>query len=125
MKSKLILIGLLAAVVPTAAVVIPTDASAQAFYYKLNYRDNDPFLFCEQGQNVKAPCWRPLPPYTGNFRMMAYCKPPTYPYGKDWTNDDWQSLGEYLMTCPMAEKSGKWDSQKSNGRQKDMVPHKH
>jgi hypothetical protein len=105
-----------------ALLVIGADAAAQ--YYQLSYRDNDPFVFCTQGQNPKevpAPCWKPLPPFTGNFMMMPYCKPPSYPYGKSWTNDDWKSLGEYLVVCPWAKESGGWKGEGSP----ESSPHEH
>lgn len=85
--------------------------SGGGYYAPLSYRDNDPFLFCERGQDLKknpAPCWVPMPPYTGAHMLMMHCRPPN-PYGKDWTEDDTRSYQEYLTTCPQAEDSGKWD----------------
>lgn len=112
MKSKLILIGLLAAVVPTAAVVMPTDASAQAFYFPggLHYRDNDPFVFCTQGRKEESKCWIPLSPQSGTHIPLCY-----YPY---WSTDDWVSLGEYMLTCPHggAGSAGDW---KGKGKAED------
>jgi hypothetical protein len=97
-----------------------------AFYEFIRYRDNDPFLFCTDGQDPeKFPdrCWWPVAPFTGAFMMNPICRPPN-PYGKDWTNADWDSLGQYLRICPMAGgKSGTWNSK--SGRQPNMVPHKH
>lgn len=97
---------------------------AQTGYYgQLTYRANDPFLFCREGQDLQqnpAPCWKPIPPYTGAYIMMPYCRPPN-PYGKDWTQDDTNSLAEYLRTCPHAEKSGNWQGQGSP----DTTPFKH
>lgn len=82
----------------------------QGYYGKLTYRYNDPFLFCTKGQDRKmnpAPCWIPMYPYTGNFMLMPYCRPPN-PYGKDWSQDDTKSYQEYLTTCPQAMSSGRW-----------------
>lgn len=76
----------------------------------LDYRAGDPFLFCTQGQDVRKnplPCWKPLPPYTGNWMMMPYCRPPNY-YGKRWNNDDTRSLQQYLSVCPKGEQPGRW-----------------
>lgn len=80
---------------------------------RLTYRDSDPFLFCTKGQNPRinpAPCWTPIPPYTGAYILMPYCRPPN-PYGKDWTDDDTQSLAEYLQVCPRGEQPGRWNGQ--------------
>lgn len=97
-----------------------------AFYEFIRYRDNDPFLFCTDGQDPeKFPdrCWWPVAPFTGAFMMNPICRPPN-PYGKDWTEADWDSLGQYLRVCPMAGgKSGPWNS--NSGKQPNMVPHKH
>jgi hypothetical protein len=97
-----------------------------AFYEFIRYRDNDPFLFCTDGQDPeKFPdrCWWPIAPFTGAFMMNPICRPPN-PYGKDWTSADWDSLGQYLRVCPMAGgKSGPWNSK--SGKQPNMVPHKH
>lgn len=97
-----------------------------AFYEFIRYRDNDPFLFCTDGQDPeKFPdrCWWPVAPFTGAFMMNPICRPPN-PYGKDWTEADWDSLGQYLSVCPMAGgKSGTWNGK--SGKQPNMVPHKH
>ncbi|MGE8279367.1 MAG: hypothetical protein ACN6O2_02935 [Stenotrophomonas sp.] len=77
----------------------------------LSYRAGDPFLFCTKGQDTNknpAPCWIPMPNYTGQFMFMPYCKP-INPYGKSWTNDDTKSFQEYLTICPQAEDSGRWE----------------
>lgn len=86
------------------------QASAQQV---LRYRMNDPFLFCTYGQDRRlapAPCWIPLPPYTGNFMMMPYCDPPNT-YGKSWTQADTDSLQQYVSICPQALTSGPWRGQ--------------
>ncbi len=97
-----------------------------AFYECLRYREDDPFLFCTDGQDKeKAPkrCWWPIAPFTGAFMMNPACRPPN-PYGYDWSDEDWDSLGQYLRVCPMAGgKSGTWNSK--SGKQPNMVPFKH
>ncbi|MGE8212922.1 MULTISPECIES: hypothetical protein [unclassified Stenotrophomonas] len=86
----------------------------------LSYRAGDPFLFCTKGQDVRAPCWKPMPNYTGQFMFMPYCKP-INPYGKSWTQDDTKSFQEYLTICPQAEDSGRW----SGGGRPEYSPFKH
>ncbi|MFC3656828.1 hypothetical protein FZ025_00430 [Xanthomonas hyacinthi] len=77
----------------------------------LRYRDNDPFVFCTEGQKNPDKCWMPLPPYTGNYMTMPYCQP-VDPYGKPWTPQDYDSLGQYQRVCPRALKSGSWTGPK-------------
>lgn len=100
------------------------NLSAQSgSYERLQYRDDDPFVFCTQGQDPRinpAPCWKPLPPYTGNYMMMPYCRPPN-PYGKDWTQDDWNSLRQYLSVCSRAITPGSWEGQV----RPEQTPHTH
>jgi hypothetical protein len=100
------------------------EALAQSgFYQEIDYRDNDPFVFCTQGQGWKrAPmqCWIPVPPYTGSFTMMPYCDPPNY-WGKTWSDDDWESLGQYMLVCPQAMTSGPWTGK----GQPDQDPYDH
>lgn len=103
-----------------------SSSKGKGFYEVIRYRDNDPFLFCTDGQDPeKFPdrCWWPIAPYTGAFMMNPACDPPN-PYGKEWTEADWDSLGQYLSVCPMAGgKSGPWKSK--NGEQPNMVPYRH
>lgn len=82
-------------------------AQSSGYYQPLNYRNDDPFLFCTQGQKNQDKCWVPTPPYLGGFMMMPYCDPPNY-WGKPWTSDDYASLAQYVSTCPMAMSSGEW-----------------
>ncbi|OBU66868.1 hypothetical protein A9K58_10440 [Stenotrophomonas maltophilia] len=87
------------------------NAQADGYYSPLNYRKNDPFLFCTKGQDPMknpTPCWRPIAPYTGEWLPTGYCRPEN-PYGKNWTNDDYASLAQYETTCPSAEESGPWE----------------
>lgn len=81
------------------------------YYSPLSYRSNDPFVFCTQGQDRQinpAPCWIPLPPYTGAFMTMPYCQP-VNPYGQPWSADDTNSFQEYMRVCPAAMRSGRWE----------------
>lgn len=98
--------------VPAVLCAIAFSAVAQSsgYYEQIQYRDNDPFVFCTQGQKNMDKCWIPLPPYTGNYMMMPHCNPPNQ-YGKSWTNDDWASLYQYLRVCPQAMESGAWEGQ--------------
>lgn len=90
------------------------DLSAQStsgYYQRLFYRMDDPFVFCTQGQDIRrnpAPCWKPIPPFTGAYTLMPYCDPPN-PYGKPWTKDDTLSLAQYKAVCPKAISSGRWE----------------
>ena len=101
------------------------EAAAQSGYYEqIQYRSDDPFVFCTQGQGwKKAPmqCWIPLPPYTGNYMMMPYCAPPNYYSGMQWTQDDWSSWQQYLTVCPQAQTSGAWEG----SGQPDATPGDH
>ncbi len=96
-------------------VLLAFNATAQSagggsgYYERLQYREDDPFVFCTQGRKERDKCWIPLPPYTGNFMMMPYCNPPNSPYGKSWTQDDWSSLYQYQSVCPRAINSGQWE----------------
>lgn len=92
-------------------LVFDLSAQSSGYYRRLDYRANDPFVFCTQGQDPKinpAPCWKPMPPYTGAFMYMPYCRP-FNPYGKDWTQDDKRSFSQYLSVCPQAINSGQWE----------------
>ena len=92
----------------------------------LTYRSQDPFLFCEQGQDVtRKPdrCWWPLPPYTGGGAWMTnpICEP-VDPEGKPWDSDDWASWYQYESVCPLGVAPGSWESK---GGDKATVPFKH
>lgn len=89
------------------AVVLAGQASAQ-MYERINYRDDDPFVFCTQGLKRVDKCWVPIPPYTGQYVLTGICRPPNK-YGRNWDKDDTQSLQEYVRICPHAETSGGWD----------------
>lgn len=98
-------------------------AATQVHAQMLRYRLGDPFVFCTQGQDrtiAPAPCWLPMPPYTGAYAMMPYCDPPNA-YGKSWSAADTDSLKQYLVICPLALTSGPW----SGAGSPDMVPFKH
>lgn len=106
-----------------ALLLASGGVNAQDLDRVLTYRDSDPFLFCEQGQDVRrAPlrCWMPVPPYTGAFVVLPHCQP-INPYGKTWSSDDTNSFRQYLTVCPVGEQPGRWDGP---GR-KDMTPHQH
>lgn len=90
------------------AAAFCTAANAQGFYQELQHRTNDPFVFCTYGQRILVPCWKPLPPFTGNWMLTGACNPPNQ-YGRSWTNDDTQAFAEYLTVCPQAMTSGDWN----------------
>lgn len=83
-------------------------AQSSGYYQSLDYRADDPFVFCTQGQKNPDKCWIPVEPYLGQFVAMWYCDPPNY-WGKSWTSDDYASLAQYVSTCPMAGTSGGWE----------------
>lgn len=92
----------------------------------LTYRSQDPFLFCNQGQDPQQKpdrCWWPLPPYTGGAAWMnaPWCEPED-PEGKPWDSDDYASFDQYETVCPKAIDSGGWDEKAGD---KTTVPFKH
>ena len=89
----------------TWMIALPTIAQND-----LRFRAGDPFLFCTQGLKIPDPCWRPLPPYTGNYTLTGACDPPNT-YGRSWTADDSESLLQYSRICPQAITSGAWKGQ--------------
>lgn len=100
------------------------NAQSDGYYAPIFYRDNDPFVFCTKGQDPqKNPdaCWKPMPPYTGQFMMMPHCDPPN-PYGQPWDNDDTVSFAQYQATCGRAgPDGGRWEG---SGRP-EMSPYRH
>lgn len=95
-----------------SALTLQASAQSSGFYQKIFYREDDPFVFCTQGQKTEAKCWIPTPRYLGGsmwtYNFPAYCNPPFSPYGKPWTQDDYISLGQYQDICPHANESGTW-----------------
>lgn len=83
--------------------------AAAQFYEPLQFRSNDPFLFCHDGyEPIQAnACWIPLPPYTGAWIMTGVCNPPNQ-YGRSWTDRDMLALEQYFTVCPQARNSGEW-----------------
>lgn len=93
----------------------------KGFYQELRYRDNDPFLFCTQGQKEPDKCWWPIDPISATYMEAPWCDPPNE-YGKPWTSADWDSLSQYQEICPKAMSQGSWDGR--NGSP-DMTPSQH
>lgn len=93
-----------------AMAVLCANAQAyqQGFYQELRYRQNDPFVFCTQGQDTMDTCWIPLPPYTGAWTYTGICDEPNE-YGRSWYQRDRDSLKQYMEVCPQAMESGDWD----------------
>jgi hypothetical protein len=102
-----------------AAALFTLTASAQDV---LQFRANDPFVFCTQGQDLPDPCWKPLPPYTGGgaWTFTGVCDPPNK-YGRSWTADDRLALSQYQAICAKAHNSGAW----TGDTPPEMVPFKH
>jgi hypothetical protein len=82
--------------------------AGQGMYEKLNYRNDDPFVFCTQGQDTWDTCWKPIPPYTGAWIYTGICDEPN-PKGRSWYQRDRDSLSQYMRVCPNAIDSGSWD----------------
>jgi hypothetical protein len=98
----------LAVAVAVAMAIFALPAIGQ---YDLRFRAGDPFVFCTQGLKIPDPCWRPLPPYTGeSYMLTGVCDPPNIE-GRSWTVDDTESLAEYGRICPLAIESGAWKGQ--------------
>lgn len=105
-----------------AGMALSMQAAAQ-MGMGLTYRAGDPFLFCHDGQDTRiapARCWWPIPPYTGAYFPDPSCDPPDT-YGRPWTQDDYNSLAQYLAICPQAMTSGEWGGH----GQANMTPFSH
>ncbi|MFT4198982.1 MAG: hypothetical protein QM601_13960 [Pseudoxanthomonas sp.] len=90
------------------------QASAQdaGMYEALRYRMDDPFVFCTYGQRNDDKCWIPTDHLGGwMFNLPAFCDPPFYFYGKQWTSADVDSLIQYGRVCPNARQDGSWGGQ--------------
>ena len=87
------------------ALLFCASATAEDFFH---YRDNDPFVFCTYGQRAPTKCWIPVSPASGTYYPDPTCNPPNSPYGRPWTQDDYDSLSEYVSICPKALGQGKW-----------------
>jgi len=79
------------------------------FYEPLQFRANDPFVFCQHGYEptIANACWIPLSPATGTSLPTGMCDPPNT-YGRPWTARDYQALQQYIRVCPQAISSGEW-----------------
>lgn len=82
-------------------------AQDSAYYRKILFRSDDPFVFCRYGMDIPDPCWVPMAPYTGNFMYTPACKPQNY-YGRAWNQNDIEGLKEYSDRCPHAGTSSEW-----------------
>ena len=100
-------IGLLA-----LSLVFPTFSVFPAFgqfYEPLQFRANDPFVFCRHGYEpvILNACWIPVSPETGTWIFTGICDPPNT-YGRPWTARDSLALQQYVRVCPQAISSGEW-----------------
>lgn len=91
-------------VICVTAILLSAGVCAQG---KLQFRQNDPFVFCRYGMDIPAPCWVPTAPYVGSYMLTPACKPQNY-YGRSWDKNDIEGLREYTTTCPIAKTSGEW-----------------
>lgn len=108
-------------------LALSSQATAQSggYYEDIDYRDNDPFVFCTEGWkrngNYWSTAWEPVPKYTGPWmpHWPLWCSIPTtscpenygYYRPRDWTQDDLDAWEQYMRVCPAAIKSGKWTGQ--------------
>ena len=109
-------------------------AQTAGFYYPLNYRDNDVFVFCTQGRKENPKAWKPISPYTGAMAWIPfppYCpvpstgRCPVYPYTyRSWSQDDMRAWQQYEMVCPHGEQPGKWKANNGQGRPEN-TPYSH
>jgi hypothetical protein len=81
-----------------AGLLLTTTVAAR--HQTLNYRSDDPFVFCTYGQKNPARCWWPISAATGTTYADPTCNPPNSPYGRPWTADDYESLEEWMAVCP-------------------------
>lgn len=82
-------------------------AQDKGYYRAIQFRDNDPFVFCRYGMDIPDPCWVPVAPFTGAYIYTPACKPQNY-YGRAWNQNDLEGLREYTDRCPHAGDSGEW-----------------
>jgi hypothetical protein len=85
--------------IAAAGLLFSATVGAQR-YQTLNYRDNDPFVFCTYGQLNPARCWWPISAAAGLTFEDPTCDPPNAPDGRPWTPDDYESLKEWTAICP-------------------------
>ncbi|MDO5609242.1 MAG: hypothetical protein Q4G62_00420 [Pseudomonadota bacterium] len=105
----------LVSILLTLATVFAVHAS-DGFYETIRYRKNDPFVFCTQGPSIRhgeirsPACWKPLPPFLGQWAYTGGCNPPNK-YGRKWDHADHDSLAQYQRICPKGgdRESGSWE----------------
>lgn len=101
------------ALVSILLTTVLTVRASDGFYEKIRYRQNDPYVFCTQGPSIRhgeirsPACWKPIPPYLGQWMYTGGCRPPNQ-YGRNWDQADHDSLAQYQRICPKAEASGGW-----------------
>lgn len=79
-----------------AGLLFATTVAAR--HETLNYRKDDPFVFCTYGQINPDKCWWPISAATGMVMPNPACFPPTEG-GRSWTADDTESLAEWYQVC--------------------------
>lgn len=100
-----------------AATLLFTGTASAQF---VNYRDNDPFVFCTYGVKNPARCWWPISPLSGTVFEDPTCDPPNTPYGRPKTPDDYASEAEWFAVCTGVGQ-GKWKGQGTG----EQVPYDH
>ncbi|TLX20866.1 hypothetical protein [Thermomonas fusca] len=92
------------------------------------FRDDDPFLFCDDGMKERPRAWNPVSPAQGIWAPTpGYCPYPlqTCPYPltmlKGWSQREIDGVYLFMRVCPAAGGTGKWEG---NGRPEN-TPHSH
>ncbi len=91
-------------------------AADKPYYEQIRFRDNDPFVFCTQGIKDNPRAWSPDQPVRALWRLTpGYCPVPStgpcpiYPYTyQRWSDNDVNSLQQYMSVCPQAKREGRW-----------------
>lgn len=106
-------------------------------YIKINFRDDDPFVFCTQGIKDQDRSWKPLDPISGTYiPFLPYCPtaiPPgstcpenVYPYVifEPWTQNSWDAYLQYVVVCKFPHRQGDWTRRNGQGNPED-TPYSH
>lgn len=104
--------GLLCNSAALVSALLAGAVSAQpaGTYEVIQFRENDPFLFCTKGydRTFAEMCWIPVSPASGTWMYTGVCRPPNQ-YGRDWKQRDYLALSQYQRICPKAMGQGPWE----------------